>query len=115
MPWATTLLGIISLIIALFISQMFDYLYMIFSILASALIPAFLGALYFRNKMSKIAGNLSIIVGTLVPGYLYMTRGYDVFLGDPVFLGLFSSIGVLVVFSLILKDRPEKRVLESAD
>lgn len=109
MPLTTIIIGVIGLIIALGISSLFDYLYMVFSIIASALMPAFMGALFFREKMSKIAGVVSIIVGTLVPAVLYLTVGYDVFLGDPVFLGIISSAGTLILLSLILRDRPEPR------
>lgn len=115
MPWTTIIIGIIGLIIALYITSLFDYLYMVFSIIASALMPAFMGALFFREKMSKIAGVVSIIVGTLVPAVLYLTVGYDVFLGDPVFLGIISSTVSLVLLSLILKDRPEPRVKQGED
>ena len=109
MPWITIIIGLIGLVIALYITSLFDYLYMVFSIIASSLMPAFMGALFWREKMSKTAGILSLITGALVPAVLYLTKGYDVFLGDPVFLGIISSTAVLIIFSLILKDRPEPK------
>lgn len=114
MPITTVLIGVLGLIIALYISSLFDYLYMVFSIIASAMVPAFMGALFFREKMSRIAGNASIIVGSIVPAALYLTVGYDVFLGDPVFFGIISSTLTLVLLSAVLKDKPEPRVKENA-
>ena len=71
-----------------------------------------IAALYFREKTSKTAATLSIIVGAIVPTVLYFTVGYDVFLGDPVFLGVIASVAVLVIGSLILKDKPKAGVVE---
>lgn len=108
LPMLTVVLGIIGALIALFISSLLGYLSMVFSIIGSSVVPALVAALYFREKTSKTAATLSIIVGAVVPAVLFFTVGYDVFLGDPVFIGLFSSVGVLVLGSLILKDKPEK-------
>ena len=71
-------------------------------------------ALYFKEKTSKKAATASIVVGAVVPAVLFFTVGYDVFLGDPVFWGLFSSIAVLVIGSLFLKDKPEKENIAEA-
>lgn len=107
MPIATIVIGIIGIVIALYITSMFTYLYMVFSVIASAMMPAFMGALFFRDKTSKVAGVSSIVVGTLVPAILYLTVGYDVFLGDPLFLGVISSTGVLILFSILFKNKPQ--------
>ena len=108
MPVLTVVIGLFGLIIALFISSLLGYLSMVFSIVGSALVPVLFAALYFREKTSKTAAILSIIVGAVVPAALFLTKGYDVFLGDPVFIGLFSSVAVLVIGSLILKDKPAR-------
>jgi len=108
LPILTVVLGIVGALVALFISSLLDYLSMVFSIVGSSLVPVLVAALYFREKTSKKAATASIIVGAVVPAVLFFTVGYDVFLGDPVFWGLFSSIAVLVIGSLILKDKPEK-------
>lgn len=108
LPILTVVMGIAGALIALFISSLLGYLSMVFSIIGSSLVPALVAALYFREKTSKLAVTLSIIAGAVVPAVLFFTVGYDVFLGDPVFLGLFASVGILVVGSLILKDKPGK-------
>ncbi len=108
MPVLTVVIGLFGLIIALFISSLLGYLSMVFSIVGSALVPVLFAALYFREKTSKTAAILSIIVGAVVPAVLFLTKGYDVFLGDPVFTGLISSVAVLVIGSLILKDKPAR-------
>ncbi len=105
MPIATISIGVLGIIIALYISSMFSYLYMVFSVIASAMMPAFMGALFFKDKTSKVGGISSIVVGTVVPAVLYLTVGYDVFLEDPLFLGIISSTGALILFSLIFKDK----------
>lgn len=111
MPVLTVVIGIFGLIIALFISSLLGYLSMVFSIVGSSLVPVLFAALYFREKTSKTAAILSVIVGAVVPAVLFLTKGYDVFLGDPVFIGLFSSVAVLVIGSLILKDKPTKAII----
>lgn len=110
MPALTVVIGIFGLIIALFISSLLGYLSMVFSIVGSALVPVLFAALYFKEKTSKTAAILSVIVGAVVPAVLFLTKGYDVFLGDPVFIGLFSSVAVLVIGSLILKDKPAQNI-----
>ncbi|SHJ60521.1 solute:Na+ symporter, SSS family [Dethiosulfatibacter aminovorans DSM 17477] len=114
MPVATVVIGLIGLIIALYIQSLFAYLYMVFSIVGAALVPALLAALFFSEKTSKTAVVLSILTGTIVPAGLYLTVGYNVFLGDPVFLGLIASVAVLVVGSMALKDKPEERAASEA-
>lgn len=111
MPVLTVVIGIFGLIIALFISSLLGYLSMVFSIVGSSLVPVLFAALYFRETTSKTAAILSVIVGAVVPAVLFLTKGYDVFLGDPVFIGLFSSVAVLVIGSLILKDKPAKAII----
>ena len=110
LPVLTVVLGIVGALIALYISSLLNYLSAVFSIVGSSLVPVLVAALYFREKTSKKAATASVIVGDVVPSVLFFTVGYDVFLGDPVFWGLFASIGVLVVGSLILKDKPEKEI-----
>ena len=107
MPYATVIIGALGLIIALFIQSLFTYLYMVFSIVGAALVPSLIAALFFSSKTSKTAVVASILTGTIVPAGLYLTVGYDVFLGDPVFLGIIASVAVLVVGSLVLKDKPD--------
>lgn len=108
LPVLTVVLGIVGALIALYISSLLNYLSAVFSIVGSSLVPVLVAALYFREKTSRKAATASVIVGAVVPSVLFFTVGYDVFLGDPVFWGLFASIGVLVIGSLILKDKPEK-------
>lgn len=103
LPYATVVIGILGLIIALYIQSLFSYLYMVFSIVGSALVPALLSALFFEQKTTSLAVNISMIVGTLVTGILYLTVGYDVFLGDPVFLGIISSTLALILVSIFTK------------
>ena len=108
LPKLTVILGIVGAIVALFITSLLDYLSAVFSIVGSSLVPVLVAALYFKEKTSKRAALWSVILGAVVPAVLFFTVGYDVFLGDPVFLGLFSSIAVLVVGSMIFKDKPGK-------
>lgn len=114
LPILTIVLGIVGALVALFISSLLDYLSMVFSIVGSSLVPVLVAALYFKEKTSKKAATASIVIGAVVPAVLFFTVGYDVFLGDPVFWGLFSSIAVLVIGSLFLKDKPEKENIAEA-
>lgn len=100
LSFSTVIIGIIGLIIALYIQSLFTYLYMVFSIVGSALVPALIGGLFFEKKVTSIAANVSMIIGALVPAVLYLTVGYDVFLGDPVFLGIISSTLSLILVSM---------------
>lgn len=101
LSYSTIVIGLIGLVIALYIQSLFTYLYMVFSIVGSALVPALIGGLFFEKKVTSIAANISMIVGALVPAVLYLTVGYDVFLGDPVFLGIISSTLSIIVLSLL--------------
>ena len=105
LPVATLVIGVLGLFIALFIQQLFSYLYMVFSIVGAALVPSLLGALYFENKVTSSGLIASMVVGALVPAGLYLTVGYNVFLGDPVFLGLICSVLALVVVSMFTKKK----------
>ena len=107
---ATVVMGIIALIIALFITELFAYLYMVFSILGSSLVPTFIAGLFFADKVSRVAANASMIIGAIVPVFLFLTYGWDVFLGDPIFIGMFFSIATLVILSVVVKDKdkPQK-------
>lgn len=105
LPFTTVIIGIIGLVIALYIQSLFDYLYMVFSIVGSALVPSLLGALYYEKFITKAGVMTSMIVGTLVPAGLYLTVGYDVFLGDPVFLGLIGSVASLILVSMVTKKK----------
>lgn len=100
MSLSTVILGIIALIIALYIQSLFTYLYMVLSVVGAALVPVFIAALYFQEKTTSTAANASMIVGTVVTGVLYLIFGYNVPLGDPVFLGIISSTLTLIVVSV---------------
>lgn len=105
LPRITIIMGAVGIIIALYISSLFDYLYMVFSTTGPATCPAMFAALFFRKKTSSFGVVASIIAGFLVPAVLYMTVGYNVFLGDPIFFGLFASIAALVLGSVLVKDK----------
>lgn len=100
MSLSTVILGIIALIIALYIQSLFTYLYMVLSVVGAALVPVFIAALYFQEKTTSTAANASMILGTAVTGVLYLIFGYNVPLGDPVFLGIISSTLTLIVVSV---------------
>lgn len=114
MPILTVVIGLFGLIIALFIQSLLGYLSMVFSIVGASLVPVLFAALYFREHTSKAGAIGSIVVGAIVPAVLFLTLGYDVLLGDPVFLGLFSSIVVLIVGSIIFKDKKKPAVEKAA-
>lgn len=105
MPILTVVIGLLGLVIALFIQSLLGYLSMVFSIVGASLVPVLFAALYFKEHTSRVGAVASIAVGAIVPAVLFLTKGYDVFLGDPVFLGLFSSVAVLILGSLIFKDK----------
>ncbi len=105
LPIFTVLFGVLSIIVALYISSLFDFLYVVFSIMGAAVCPAMFSALLWREKTSAAGALASIIVGTVVPTYLYLTKGYDVWLGDPIFIGLIASIVALILFSIVIKDK----------
>lgn len=105
LPKITIVVGIIGLIIALYIQSLFNYLYMTFSIIGSSLVPSIIASLFYSDKTTNKAVIASIITGAVVPAVLYLTFGYDVFLGDPVFLGIISSTAVLIIGSKITKNK----------
>ncbi|MEF9922450.1 MAG: sodium:solute symporter family protein [Anaerovoracaceae bacterium] len=111
MPILTIIIGLLGLVVALYIQSLLGYLTMVFSIVGASLVPVLFAALYFKEKTSRFGAISSIIVGALVPAVLFMTKGYDVFLGDPVFLGLFSAIAVLVLGSILVKDKKKTEVI----
>lgn len=108
LSYSTVVIGLIGLVIALYIQSLFTYLYMVFSIVGSSLVPALIGGLYFEDKVSSIAANASMIIGALVPAVLYLTVGYDVFLGDPVFLGIISSTLSLIIISIFTNKKDKE-------
>ena len=113
LPYLTVAMGIARIIVALFITSLLSYLAMVFSIVGAALVPVLFASLYFKTKTSKIAATASIIVGAVVPAVLYLTVGYNVLLGDPVFIGLIASTTVIIGGSLILKDKPTQEEIEA--
>lgn len=104
---AVMVFGIFTIIIAIYVSSILGVLNMIFSILGAVTMPALVAAIWFKGKASKVGVIAGMITGCIVPGYLFLTRGYDVFLGDPIFIGLISAVIVLIVCSLIFKDKKE--------
>lgn len=113
MPILTIIIGAIGIIVALFISSLLSYLSVVFSIIGSAAVPATVAALYFPKRCSKWAVTIGIAAGGLVPTVLFFTRGYDVPLGDPVFMGLLASAACIVIFSFFLKDKPTQAELNA--
>ena len=115
LPILTIIIGVIGIIIALFITSLLDYLTAVFSIVGSALVPVLVAALFFREKTSKTAAMLSIILGGGIPAILFFTVGYDVPLGDPTFMGVGAAVITLIVGSLIFKDKLTPEELEAYD
>lgn len=115
LPILTIVIGVIGIIIALFITSLLDYLTAVFSIVGSALVPVLVAALFFKEKTSKTAAMLSIILGGGIPAILFFTVGYDVPLGDPTFMGVGAAIITLIVGSLIFKDKLTPEELEAYD
>ena len=97
--------GAATVIIASYISSILGALTVIFSVLGAVTMPALVAALWFKDKASRVGVIAGMITGCLVPIYLFATRGYDVFLGDPIVLGLISSVAVLVLGSVFFKDK----------
>ena len=97
--------GAATVIIAIYISSILGALNVIFSVLGAVTMPALVAALWFKDKASRVGVIAGMITGCLVPIYLFATRGYDVFLGDPIVLGLISSVAVLVLGSVFFKDK----------
>lgn len=104
---AVLVFGVFTIIIAIYVSSILGVLNMIFSILGAVTMPALAAAIWFKGRASKVGVIAGMITGCIVPGYLFLTRGYDVFLGDPIFIGLISAVIVLIVCSLIFKDKKE--------
>lgn len=113
LPKLTIVIGIIGIIIALFITSLLDYLTAVFSIVGSALVPVLVAALFFKEKTSKRAALLSIILGGGIPAILFFTVGYDVPLGDPTFMGVGAAILCLILGSLIWKDKLTQSELDA--
>lgn len=105
LPYITAIFGVCGIIIALFITSLFDFLYVVFSIMGAAVCPVMFAGLLCRKHTSSCGALLSIIAGTVVPTYLYLTKGYDVWLGDPIFIGLIAAIAALVLGSVLVKDK----------
>lgn len=113
LPYVTIAFGVIGIIIALYITSLFDFLYMVFSTMGAASCPALFAAVLFRDKVSSFGATASIITGFGVAAGLYLTVGYDVFLGDPIILALISSIVVLFVASALVKDKKSLSEIEA--
>ncbi len=111
MSYSTVIIGIIGLIIALYIQSLFTYLYMVLSVIGAALVPVFIAALYFEEKTTSTAANASMVVGTLITAMLYLIFGYDVPLGDPVFLGIISSTLTLIVVSAFTNKSKKTKIV----
>lgn len=97
--------GIATIVIAIYVSSILGALNVIFSILGAVTMPALVAALWFKEKASTVGVIAGMITGCVVPGYLFATKGYDVFLGDPIVIGLISSIVVLVLGSIFFKNK----------
>lgn len=113
LPYTTIAFGIVGIIIALYITSLFDFLYMVFSIMGAAICPALFAAVLFRNKVSSFGATASIITGIVVAGGLYLTVGYNVFLGDPIILALIASVAVLFIASALVKDKKSVAEIEA--
>lgn len=113
LPYVTIAFGVIGIIIALYITSLFDFLYMVFSTMGAASCPALFAAVLFRDKVSSFGATASIITGFGVAAGLYLTVGYDVFLGDPIILALISSVVVLFVASALVKDKKSLSEIEA--
>ncbi len=113
LPIMTIIFGIIGIIIALGITSLFDFLYMVFSVLAPATFPSMFAALFFRKQTSSFGVSASIILGFGVTAIIYLTKGYDVWLGDPLFLGMIVSLAALILGSLIVKDKKTPEQFEA--
>lgn len=105
MPIITIVIGIATVIVALYVTSILGYLSMVFSIIGAATIPALVSALYFKDKVSSVGVIAGIIAGCIVPGYLFLTKGYDVFLGDPVFSGVIAAVVANIIGSLLFKNK----------
>lgn len=106
---AVVVFGILTVIIALYVQSILGVLSMVFSILGAVTIPALVSALWFKDKVTPGGVIAGMIAGCLVPGYLFMTKGYDVFLGDPVFSGLIASVAAVIIGSLIFKNKKKEQ------
>ena len=115
LPIMTIVFGAIGIVIALGITSLFDFLYMVFSVLAPATFPSMFAALFFRDKTSSFGVTASILLGFGVTAVIYLTKGYDVWLGDPLFIGMIVSLAALILGSLIVKDKktPEEYEAEA--
>lgn len=113
LPYTTIAFGIVGIIIALYITSLFDFLYMVFSIMGAAICPALFAAVLFRDKVSSFGATASIITGIVVAGGLYLTVGYNVFLGDPIILALIASVAVLFIASALVKDKKSVAEIEA--
>ena len=113
LPIITIAMGVVGIVIALFITSLFDFLYVVFSIMGSAICPVMFGGLLWRKKLSSFGATASILAGSIVPTYLYVTVGYDVWLGDPIFSGLVAAIVALILGSLIVKDKKSPEDFET--
>lgn len=105
---AVVVFGIATVLIAIYVSSILGTLNVIFSVLGAVTMPALVAALWFKEKASRVGVIAGMITGVLVPGYLFMTKGYDVFMGDPIILGIISSTAVLILGSLLFKDKEKK-------
>lgn len=113
LPKLTVIIGVLGIIVALFITSLLDYLTAVFSIVGSALVPVLVAALFFKEKTSKKAALWSIILGGGIPAVLFFTVGYNVPLGDPVFMGVGAAVLVLIIGSFIGKDKLTQEELDA--
>ena len=81
---------------------------MVFSIIGAATIPALVCALWFKDKVSKVGVIAGMAAGCIIPGYLFLTKGYDVFLGDPVFSGVIAAVVAILLGSFLFKNKKQE-------
>lgn len=99
-PVLTLVIGGIGIIIALFITSLFNYLWMLFSLICAGIIPAFFGSLYFKTKITDVGIIASVLVGLVIVIWGYTTWNELLLVaGDPLTTGLIGGAIALVVGS----------------
>jgi SSS family solute:Na+ symporter len=105
LPWATVVLGIFALFIALRITSLLATMYFVFSMVSAAFIVPMAAQLYFSEKCTSIGVTAGVLAGGLVTIVMYQTN-YMGPGGDPVYTGMAAS-ALCVFIGSFFKSNPQ--------
>ncbi|QWF76893.1 sodium:solute symporter [Amycolatopsis sp. CA-230715] len=101
--WTTLVLGLLSIGIAMIVTDVVAALTVAYNILVGGLLVAILGALFWKRG-TRAGALASMLVGSVVVIVSMVTAGLDA--NEPIYFGLGASLVAYVVTSLVTKRTP---------